>query len=323
MRVEAFDPFDERAAHVYCDLVADTGRGWVPEGLRVPCAYLLNEVRVLPADVRKHVWLAYDGPALVAAAELQWWEAPDNRNRAWLHLETRDAAPLDALLAAATEVAVPAGRTLLNVETQQGSVASAWVAERGGRLGSIEQHNVTRIAALSRVDLLAWASARPDGYELVVFDGPAPEDIVEPYVRLANSMNDAPRDDLTMEDWTFSVDRLRTWEEGIAARGHDVWTVIARHVESGELVGYNQLVLRPEWPESIENEDTTVTRAHRGHGIGIWIKAANLLRVATERPETVCVETWNAASNEHMLRVNRRLGFVCEHVWGSWELEAG
>lgn len=321
MRVEAFDPFDPATAGAYCDLVADTAR-WVPEGLRVPCAFLLNDVRVVPADVRKHVWLAYDGPSLAGAAELQWWEAPDNRNRAWLHFETRDAAPLDALLDAAASVAVPAGRTLLNIEAEQGSADSAWLAERGGRLGSIEEHNVTRLASLPRADLAAWATNVPEGYELVSFDGPAPDDIVAPYVRLTNSMNDAPRDDLTMEDWTFSADRLRTWEAGNAARGHEVWTVVARHVETGELAGFNQLILRPEWPESVQNEDTAVTAAHRGHGIGLWVKAANLLRVVTERPEAVCVETWNAASNDHMLRVNRALGFVCEHTWESWELEA-
>jgi hypothetical protein len=32
------------------------------------------------------------------------------------------------------------------------------------------------------------------------------------------------------------------------------------------------------------------------------------------------VTTWNAASNDHMLRVNRRLGFVCEHRWEDWEI---
>jgi GNAT superfamily N-acetyltransferase len=320
IRVEAFDArsADEATAAAYCDLVASTA-GWVPEGLRVPGEYLLNDLRHVAADARKHVWLAYSGAALVGAAELQWWEAPDNRDRAWLHFETLSDEPLDALLDAVRSVAGPAGRTLLNIEGPEGSPVSSWVGLRGGKLGSIEEHNVTRLASLSRDDLASLARV-PEGYELLVFDGPAPEEIVEPYVRLSNAMNDAPRDDLTMEDWTFSTERLRAWEAVVEARGHDVWTVVARSASTGELAGFNQLVLRPEWPESIQNEDTGVARAHRGHGLGLCVKAANLLRVVEERPSAVVVETWNAASNAHMLRVNRRLGFVCEHRWESWEL---
>jgi GNAT superfamily N-acetyltransferase len=322
IRVTELDPWDEATAAAYCDLVAETARGWVPEGLTVPAAYLLNDLRYLAADARRRTYLAWDGATLAGAADLQWWEAPDNRNRAWVHFETRDDGPLDALHDAVVAEATPLGRTLLNYETLAGSPHGAWVAARGAKLGAIEEHNVTRVRSLAVDDLRALASATPAGYELVAFDGPAPDDIAEPYVRLANSMNDAPKDDLTMEDWTFSTERMRAWEEALAARGHVPWTLIARHAETGELAGFNQLIVRPEWPESIQNEDTAVTAAHRGHGIGLWIKAANLLRVATGSP-AVCVETWNSASNDHMLRVNRRLGFACEHRWESWELETG
>ena len=324
MKVFELDPADDAAVAAYAAFVADLQPLWAPEGIRVPEAYTVTELRIHAADVRKHTFVACgDDGAVVGVAEMQWWEAPDNRNRAWLHFDVRDDACLDDLLAAVTPVALAAERLLLNVEAPEGSGVSAWLGRLGAKLGSVEQHNVARLASLDRADVSSLATTTPDGYELIVFSGPAPEEIVEPYARLAHSMNDAPRDDLTMEDWIVTPERLRTWEAGIAARGRDVWTVLARHVESGELVAYNQLVIRPEWPEVVENEDTTVTRAHRGHGIGLWIKAANLLRVLSERPQAVCVETWNAASNEHMLRVNRRLGFVCEHVWESWELTVG
>jgi len=61
---------------------------------------------------------------------------------------------------------------------------------------------------------------------------------------------------------------------------------------------------------------------HRGHGLGLWVKALNLLRLTDERPLVQRVSTWNAASNDHMIRVNRALGFVCEHEWETWELRA-
>ena len=43
---------------------------------------------------------------------------------------------------------------------------------------------------------------------------------------------------------------------------------------------------------------------------------------AMNETDAQCISTWNAASNAHMLRVNRRLGFVCEHLWHSYEIEA-
>ena len=56
--------------------------------------------------------------------------------------------------------------------------------------------------------------------------------------------------------------------------------------------------------------DTGVRPDHRGHGLGAWMKAVNHLRLADERPDVEWVQTWNAASNEPMLRINRALGFA-------------
>jgi RimJ/RimL family protein N-acetyltransferase len=50
------------------------------------------------------------------------------------------------------------------------------------------------------------------------------------------------------------------------------------------------------------------------------VKAVNILHALDDTPRARRITTWNAASNEHMLRVNRRLGFVCEHTWENWEI---
>jgi hypothetical protein len=56
--------------------------------------------------------------------------------------------------------------------------------------------------------------------------------------------------------------------------------------------------------------DTLVLREHRGHRLGLLVKAANLQALITELPEVRRVFTWNATENEPMLRVNRALGFA-------------
>ena len=328
MRIEPYDvrTADEATTLAYADFFARARATSSPLGLPIPRAHALNLIRHGYANQPVHARLAYDGDEIVAAIAEFWWEEPDNRDRAWVYFDVRPGwhadDVVDALAAEAAAIAAPFGRTVLNVDVLADSALSAWVRARGGTLGSVEEHNVVRFADVDRADLAALAARPPGGYELIRVDGPMPDDLVPAYVQLVRTMNEAPRDDLTMEDWSFTPERLRTWEAGLAARGHVLWTVIAREVATGELAAFNQLVVRPEWPEVIENEDTAVVGAHRGHGLGLYVKAVNLLRVVDERPETVCVSTWNAASNTHMLRVNRRLGFVCEHRWEAWELPA-
>lgn len=326
VRIERLDPVtaDEATCAAYAGLLAVARSCVTPIGLPVSKPYLLNRVRNHSGNLRNHLWVAYDGPAMVGAVEMSWAEAPDNRDRAWVHHDIPPAsftpALADALLDAAAAYALSAGRPVLTLEVEAGSALSAWVRDRGGRYGSVDQHNVLRLASVSRSDVAALAAAAPSGYEAVVVDGPIPDDLLVAYAELTHSMNDAPRDDLTMEDAVFSPERVRLWEEGVAKRRHLLWTVIAREVATGELAGFNQLVIRTDWPEVVENADTGVTRAHRGRGLGLWVKAVNLLRVLDGLPAAVCVETWNAASNDHMLRVNRRLGFVPEHEIEAWEL---
>ena len=323
MHIERFDAAtaDEATARAYTTFLREhTAEQW-PVGLPAPHGHILNRLANLSSTHRVHLWIARDGDAVVGAAELSWWEAPDNRDRAWLHpsVAPYDEDVVEALMVPVTECVRPLGRMLMNVEVVEGDPLERWVQARGGTVGSVDEHNVCRVRSLDRGDVAALAAAVPDGYELVAFDGACPDDLLEAYTRLLDTMNTAPKDALTMEDWVYTPQRVRDYEAGLDARGHTMWTVVAREVATGELAGFNQLVVYPEWPELIQNEDTAVAIPHRGHGLGLWVKAVNLLRVIDDSDAQV-VETWNAATNEHMLRVNRRLGFVCEHRWSTWEM---
>jgi hypothetical protein len=323
VHIERFDAAtaDPATAAAYTSFLLAHTTEQFPVGLLPPPAFVLNRLANVSATHRVHLWLAREGSTVVGAAELSWWEAPDNRDRAWLHLSVApyDESVVAALMAPVTACVDPLGRNLLNVEVPEGDPLEKWVEVRGGTVGAVDEHNVCRVRSLDRADLAALASNVPDGYELVAFDGACPDDLLEPYTRLMDTMNTAPRDDLTMEDWVYTPERVRDYEDGLAKRGHTMWSVIAREVATGELAAFNQLAIRPEWPEVIENEDTAVAIPHRGHGLGLWVKAVNLLRVV-DSTDAVAVETWNSATNEHMLRVNRRLGFVCEHRWATWEM---
>jgi hypothetical protein len=68
-----------------------------------------------------------------------------------------------------------------------------------------------------------------------------------------------------------------------------------------------------------EQDDTLVAKPHRGHGLGILVKLANLRRLQKEYPEVERVMTFNAEENEHMLSINVQLGFKPAGYDGEWQ----
>jgi hypothetical protein len=328
VRIERFDPVtaDDATCRAYCANAIPAMADVTPVGFAEPAEFLLNSMRNTSRSHVSHSFVAWDGDEVLGSAEVEWWEAEDNKHLAWMHFTVLPSRASDALygvlLDPVVAVAHDVGRTSLTAEVQPGSPAQEYVASRGAQRRSREQHNVAPVGAVPRAELAAIVAAVPEGYERWAFDGACPDDLMDAYSTLVHTMNTAPRDDLPMEDIVFSPERIREWEEAVAARGHEMWTVGARSADTGELAAFTQLIVAPEWPEVAEQEDTAVAVAHRGPGLGLWVKALNLLRLMDERPAAQRVSTWNAASNDHMIRVNRALGFACEHEWETWELKA-
>ena len=55
--------------------------------------------------------------------------------------------------------------------------------------------------------------------------------------------------------------------------------------------------------------DTSVVRAHRGHRLGLLLKIEMLRWLGDAEPQLRVLDTWNAATNSHMIAVNERLGY--------------
>ena len=52
-----------------------------------------------------------------------------------------------------------------------------------------------------------------------------------------------------------------------------------------------------------------MVRAHRGHRLGLLLKAEMLRWLAEAEPQVTSIDTWNAESNDHMIAVNERLRY--------------
>ena len=60
-------------------------------------------------------------------------------------------------------------------------------------------------------------------------------------------------------------------------------------------------------------------KSHRGHRLGLLLKAANLRQLRDVSPGTVVITTFNAEDNRPMLDVNEALGFRAIGYEGSWQ----
>lgn len=154
-------------------------------------------------------------------------------------------------------------------------------------------------------------AAAGDAYRIHTWSAPTPEDWIEQHAALEQALaDDEPRGGLDMESDVWDAERIRGQEAAIAAKGDDYVVTAAEHVATGRLVAMTMLQWNDLKPDHTDQEATVVLGAHRGHRLGMLVKAVNLREHARLRPASQRVYTWNNEENPHMLAINVALGFV-------------
>jgi len=320
VKLERIDPADldlataaEAAALTAAELAADA-----PQAIPPSAAGLLYQARFGFADAPTDaLWLARtDAGDLVghASAEFPRWDNPR------LAMVFGTVAPAargtgvgTALLDAQVALAAEMGRDSLLTFAPEGGHGARFLQANGFQVG---MRTTQRRLDLPRVDfarieeLAETAAGVASDYELLRLDGPAPDDMPPELTKLFEAINDAPLDDITLEPDVFPVERVRRYDTAMQHRRQHVYRVLARHRRTREWAGHTIVCVDETRPGYGVQEDTSVVRRHRGHRLGVWLKATMLLWLRDQRPELTTIDTWNAASNEHMIAVNEALG--CE-----------
>ncbi len=240
----------------------------------------------------------------------------DNLDVAWLqgavHPDFRRSGIASMLIEHVHDRCLELGRPSVGSDAWDGTSGIPFLEAHGYAKKSqaiLRRQELSSLAEGQVEGMHALALERSGDYELLYFDGPLPEEIVEDYCRMASSINDAPLDDLELEDDDYNPERTRKVEEAQQGRNRDHLRIAARHRETGELGGHTELVVERWDPTVAYQFDTAVAPGHRGHRLGLLLKAAMVQWLRERNPEVRTVDTWNAESNGYMIQVNEQLGY--------------
>lgn len=205
------------------------------------------------------------------------------------------------------------GRTLLLAECFDSAATQGFAAAVSLEKATESAQRQQDLRALSRARVNGLAASAAEvaaaEYELVRMPAAPPDELMPGLVELLGAINDAPLDDLDLEDEVFSAERFHAFHTAQQAHGRRIYHLVARHRSTGVLAGHTIVGVESEHPHYAQQFDTSVLAAHRGHRLGLWLKSVMLGWLAEEEPALRVLDTWNARSNNHMIAVNEALGY--------------
>jgi GNAT superfamily N-acetyltransferase len=157
-------------------------------------------------------------------------------------------------------------------------------------------------------------------YELITWAGAAAAEYRADVGALISAMStDQPHGALEKTEDIWDAERVRAMDERFDESPRARLTAVAREVSSGKLVAITNMDVPVEPDRSANQWATIVLREHRGHSLGLAVKLANLAQLMRDYPGHPSITTVNAAENEHMLQVNRAMGFEEIAIEGTFQ----
>ena len=256
----------------------------------------------------------------VAIGHVELQSDAANANLAGVEITPTDDRTAPPVLAELLRRARADGRTSVIAWGDHTPAAHAFWTGLGAELRYTEQEASLQMAAVDPHLMEQWIEAGPTDLQLVHWSRRCPEEMIDAMVATANAMKDAPTDDLDVADTVVDAAMVRAEIEARAARGLEFQCVLAVTAD-GEAAGSTEVFINRHRPEASWQWTTVVLPAHRGRGIGRWLKAAMWQRLRATEPAVTALQTGNAASNSYMLAINTEMGFEPTHLMGCWQAD--
>lgn len=224
------------------------------------------------------------------------------------------------LLRDAYELATRHGRQVLNAGTlitwedgpSRPDAGELFLQEEGFEPALTEVLRTARPDALAPATeqrLYAEAEQAAADYRIVPVVERVPDELVASVAALGSIfLAEAPIGELDLEPDPITVERVRKSEQSAVEDGILRLSVLA--VAPDETVVAMTDIHVPDEPGDWAHQEITLVHPdHRGHRLGLRIKLENHRQLRRLCGGVHTIETGNAAVNEHMIGINRLLGF--------------
>ncbi|MGW3917118.1 GNAT family N-acetyltransferase [Streptomyces sp. NPDC005070] len=267
---------------------------------------------------RRLAWLASDAegvPVGSAFLGLSGRKGQDHRAELEIavHPAERRTGVGGALLTAALTAAREDGRRSLVARVTGGSPGEPFLAAHGFR--PVLALTFARLA-LPELDLAAVteiAEQPHPGYALTSWDGVVPAELAHTFADSRRAMDDMPMEDSDHAFDAWDVERVVAVAEAVLARGEALHTVAVVDRSDGSVAGFSELVVPGDGRGDAQHYGTGVLPEHRGHGLGLWMKAESVRGARLRYPELSGLLTDTADSNTYMIGINEALGYRPTH----------
>ena len=272
--------------------------------------------------------LAFRGAEPVGLLRMMFWDIEGSRDLAVCNLEVRPAhrrrgIGTDLLRAglahgAERQKSIVIGTGILSDATQ-----GFWGDHLGLSCGLVERESRLQLVDVDGDLMQRWIEQRCDraaDYRVEHVRGPFPPELRSAVATLKTAMNDAPDDDLELDDETWTATDVEADDQFRLARGEQRWSTIAFTID-GQPAGMTEVILIDEDETFGVQGNTAVLADHRDRGIGRWLKADMWQRLRAHRPTLESLLVENAASNAAMLAINDAMGFRETVRYADWQGE--
>lgn len=323
LEIRPVDPFDDEQLAVWHATYTAADRHGRPHAT----PFLLPEFRATfrtpDPGAAYEVWAGWVGDQVVTSAYLEL-SLLDNTTQAELALGThpdhRRRGYGSALLEHAVTRVAELGRSVVHTTVAypyDGPVDGAghpdvdFVTRRGFTfgLGDIQRVLDLPVDPALLDSLVREAEPHHEGYAFRLFTGRVPEDLLEGWGGLVGAVvTEAPVGALDFEPEQYPPERIRAEEDALELAARVRYATVALD-RSGACVAYNEILVAEHEEGRAFQWGTLVLPAHRGHRLGLAVKARTLQLLAAERPGLRQVVTFNADVNAPMIAINEMLGF--------------
>jgi GNAT superfamily N-acetyltransferase len=319
LRIEPGDGATAEAVHAVHDAAVHADD---PENPPISARNFTRRLALAPPlSYPVEAWYAPDPAGPRAGTAIGWYrmKLPDaeNTDRAELEIDVHPAWRRQGLgrrlLRHATGLATSRGREFLDFNVAASGPGVAFVQRLGGRLRLEDARRVLDLDAVPAsiiAESRATAAKAAAGYSLVTWRGPTPAEHRQGVAEMFTTMNDAPnRPDSEREVWDEQrvIDQLDRRQQAMGGR---TYLVAAVSDATGAMAALTEVRIDPDVPGWAMQGNTAVGRAHRGHRLGLLVKAAMIEWLAEAEPRARRYATWNAVVNKHMIAINEALGYA-------------